>query len=280
MTNKKSEKGVRSKKKVKIEAKKIDRKDGVVENPYIKKLQSFGFTETEGLIYIYLLQHGKELGGSKIAAGTRLHRQYVYIALPKLIDSGLVEQVILGKNSKYKARPPSELEKMGRRLALSASEVSRELNMISNIGNEQEFEVIQGVRAIQQYETGLVAAADDTWECYIIGGASIGYADIMGESLEEHLGEMRKKDLQVNYLGCNDEKPFYEQYVGTFKNQEYRFLTKLPKGVTHLVVRHDTVSFYTFLNPPLVYVVKSAVIAENYKQFFMMLWEMAGDGIV
>ena len=52
-------------------------------------------------------------------------------------------------------------------------------------------------------------------------------------------------------------------------------MEKLPKGKTHMVIRPDTVSFYSFLNPPLVYVVKSPIIAENYKNFFLMLWEMA-----
>ncbi len=235
------------------------------QNPLVKKLVSFGFSDIEASIYVYLLTFGKETGGSKIAIGVGLHRQYVYIALPHLIDSGLVEQVKVGKQSKYKARPPTEIEKLGRKRALEAGDLARELNLISNIGNEQEFEVIQGVRGIQQYEASLVTTSDASWECYIIGGATTGYADVMGESLDEHLAEMRKKELPVKYLGCNDEKPFYQQYVGTFKNQEYRFLDKLPKGVTHLVVRQDSVSFYTFLNPPLVYVVKSKVIAENYK---------------
>jgi len=49
----------------------------------------------------------------------------------------------------------------------------------------------------------------------------------------------------------------------------------LPQGVTHMVIRKDLVLFYSFLTPPLVYVIKSETVAENYKQFFMMLWNMA-----
>ena len=30
-----------------------------------------------------------------------------------------------------------------------------------------------------------------------------------------------------------------------------------------------------FLNPPLGYVINSPVVAQHYKAFFMMLWEMA-----
>ena len=49
----------------------------------------------------------------------------------------------------------------------------------------------------------------------------------------------------------------------------------LPSGVTHIVIRDEIVSFFSFPNPPLVYVIKSPVVAQNYKAFFMMLWGMA-----
>ncbi len=254
--------------------KKISKKEEK-ENPLIVRLVSFGLTPDEAGIYVYLLERGIETGGSKIALGTGLHRQYVYLAIPELIKLGLVEEIPHGKQNKYKARPPREIEKIGRKRAVVAGDLAKDLNAISNVGNEQDFEVIQGKRAIQQYEFEQVRQADDTWEEYIIGGSTEGYSNVMGEHLDDHLAELQRKKLSVKYIGSMDELPLYRDYVGKFDNQEYRFLEKLPKGVTHLVVRKDSVSFYTFLNPPLVYVLKSPIVAENYKQFFMMLWEMA-----
>jgi sugar-specific transcriptional regulator TrmB len=248
-----------------------------IVNPLLERLISFGFSHHEAAIYLYLLERGTDTGGSKIAIGTKLHRQYVYLALPKLIESGLVEEIPHGKQARYRAEAPQVIETLGRKKAIEASDLARELNLISNIGNEQDFEVIQGMRAIQQHEMGLVARADDLWECYIIGGGSIGYSKVMGEYLESHLDEMERKKLPIRYIGSASERPFYKDYIGRFENQEFRFLEKLPTGATHLVVRQDTVSFYTFLNPPLVYVVKSKQIADNYHTFFDMLWEMAKE---
>ena len=248
------------------------------ENPLIKRLVDFGFSSAEACIYVYLLEKGSETGGSKIALGTGFRRQYVYVALSWLTEQGLVEHIPHGKQAKYKAKSPFELEKIGRKKALFASDLAKDLNVISAIANDQTFEVIQGEKAIAKHEVDLVVNADETWESYIIGGYSEGYTRVMGDYLDEYLSEMEKKKLPVKYLGSLDEKSLYDQYIGKFANQEYRFLEKLPKGVTHLVVRHDSVSFYSFLTPPLVYTVKSKVVAENYKQFFMMLWEIAGEG--
>ncbi len=243
-------------------------------NALVTKLEDFGFSRSEALVYITLLTHGRELGGTKLALLSGLHRQYVYQALPKLIETGLVVEVSQGKQSKYQAKSPQALETLGRKKAATASDLARELNLMSNIGNEQDFEVIQGIRAIQAYELAYVHQAEDGEAEYIIGGASEDFATVMGDALPEYLDVKNEKQVTVKYLGTKDEAIFYQQYIGRFSNQEYRFLDKMPKGKTHLVIIKDTVSFYTFLNPPLVYVVKSPVIAQNYRDFFMMLWEI------
>ena len=261
---------------------KIDKKGKNIEdikhqrNPLVTSLESFGLSKNEAIIYVYLLERGVEVGGSKIALGTQLHRQYVYNSLPTLLELGLIVEIEKGMQSKYKAVAPNQIEKIARRKSVEASDLSMELKKISKIGHEQDFEVIQGVKAIQDYEQHIVAEADATnWECYIIGGGSVGYAEVMGDLLDEHLSECEKKKLKIKYIGSQSEIAEYAKYLGLYNNQEYRFLNKLPDSVTHLVVRQDSVSFYSFLNPPLVYIVKSKVVAQNYKDFFMMLWEMA-----
>lgn len=256
---------------------KIQPSNKIQQNPLVDRLVAFGLSGAEAQIYVYLLEKGTASGGSKIAQATGLHRQYVYLAIPRLIELGLMEEVPHGKQNRYVARAPIEIEKIGRKRSLAAGELARDLNSISNIGNEQDFEVIQGKRAIQQYEMDYTNRSQDGDEEFIIGGASSGFTAIMDDTLEEYLSEKRRKNLHVKYIGGPSEVGLYKRYIGVYQNQEYRFIEKLPEGVTHTVIRKDTVSIFSFLNPPLVYVVKSEEVADNYKQFFSMLWEMAGD---
>lgn len=249
-------------------------KGGTPENPLITGLTDFGLSAPEARVYIYLLERGTEAGGSKIAQATGLHRQYVYIALPELIKRGLVEEVAHGKQHKYQGRPPAEIEKLGRRRALEAGDLARELNLISTIGNEQDFEVLQGAHAIQEYELQYADRAEQGEEECIIGGAYTAFGTLMGDALPEYLEIKEKKNMRVKYLGTEDERRDYARFIGKFENQEYRFMSKLPKGKTHLLIRKDSVSFYSFLTPPLVYIVKSREIALHYRAFFTMLWEM------
>jgi predicted transcriptional regulator len=244
-------------------------------DPLVVRLMGLGFTSAESEVYLQLLRSGKELGGGKIALITQMHRQYVYIALPKLISNGLVEEVGFGKRKKYKARPPEELEKIARKKALEAGDLARELHLISNIASEQEFEVLQGVRAIREYELIYAERVEGGSEEYILGGATEQFSSLMGEDLHDYLHVKKKKQLIVKYLGTPDETIFYQDVIGKYDNQEYKFLARLPKGKTHMVIRKDTVSFFSFLTPPLVYIIKSEEVAKHYKEFFMMLWNMA-----
>lgn len=241
----------------------------------IDQLAAWGLSRAEAEVYVYLLQKPEESGGSKIAIGTGLHRQYVYIALEKLIATGLVEAVTFGKHKKYKARSPLEIEKITRKRSIAANDLVYELNKISAIHNDQDFEVLQGTKQIQQFEMDYVYDSSEDEEEFILGGYSQGFTNLMDEQLEEYLDEKNKKKVRVKYLGNEDERDSYKKYIGAFPNQEYRFMKELPQGVTHMVVRKNTVSFFSFLTPPLVYVIKSETVAKNYKQFFMMLWNMA-----
>ncbi|MBP9760085.1 MAG: hypothetical protein KBD24_01825, partial [Candidatus Pacebacteria bacterium] len=78
-------------------------------------LKDFGLSENEALIYTYLLERGTAVGGSNIGYGTGLHRQYVYVALKTLGELGLVESVSHGKQNRYKAIAPSQVEKIAKR---------------------------------------------------------------------------------------------------------------------------------------------------------------------
>lgn len=238
-------------------------------------LQAFGLSENETAVYITLLEVGRDLGGSEIAKKASIPRQYVYLALPSLHKKGLLVEIPHGKQSRYRAAPQGEIEKIAKRKLVEAEKLVRELSTFSRLGYEQDFEVIQGEEAIRGYELHMVESLGEGDAEYIIGGASDGFTKVMGPLLKRYLNEKKKKNIGVKYIGSVNEEPYYRQFIGLYSNQEYRFMSKLPQGVAHMVVRKDSVSFYSFLNPPLIYIVKSPAVAENYKQFFLMLWDMA-----
>jgi len=238
-------------------------------------LQEFGLSKNETAIYITLLEAGRELGGSDIAKKAGIPRQYIYIAIPLLCARGLIIKIPHGKKSRYKAVFQGEIEKIAKRKLVEAETIVHELSAFSHLSYEQDFEVVQGDDAIRRFEMENVEKMKVGDTEYIIGGATDGFSKVMGNIMNHYLNSKQRKNIKVKYIGNQDEELYYKKFIGVYLNQEYRFIENLPQGVAHMVVRKDSVSFYTFLNPPLIYIVKASSVAENYKQFFLMLWNMA-----
>ncbi len=240
-------------------------------------LVKFGLSENETRIYMYLLERGEAVGGSKIAVGTSIHRQYVYIILPKLIEMGLAEEVSFGKRSKYVALSPGRLERIARDRVKETEFLVEGLNRISKVGHEQESEVLFGLKELVEHELLFEEQAAIGEVQYIIGGNANAFIDIMGDAYEEVTKMDAKKKVVTYYIGSSQDKKEEKLQKGRENRFHMRYLDTMPEGLTHTVIRRDRVCFFSFLNPPTVHIIKSKVVAENYKKFFDMLWKMAGN---
>jgi sugar-specific transcriptional regulator TrmB len=238
-------------------------------------LKEFGLSQNDALIYMYLLERGSETGGSKIALGTGIHRQYVYIGLERLIGMGLVEVVRGGTHNKYRAVGESQIEKIARRRVVEAESIVRELGTFSLVGHEQDFSVHQGERQCQDFEIDFAKNLSRNDEQWVIGGATDRFYEMMGDTYEEFVEIIKAKNLTTYYIGPKEELAAMQKAKKAHPGFIYRSLDGFPKGILNVVVRKDSVATYTFAHPPLVYVIKSTIVAENYKRYFEMLWNMS-----
>lgn len=98
---------------------------------YILLLNRLGMTEKAAKIYLKLLEHGTA-SISEICQRTELHRPEVYRNIPILIEKSLIEEVIRGKRTFYKAGSPDHIE------SLIHDFESRSKPLISELQNQYE----------------------------------------------------------------------------------------------------------------------------------------------
>ena len=240
-----------------------------------KELEAFGLSQNEAIVYLCLLRFGKELGGSKIALLTDIHRQYVYLTLEKLIALGLVLKVENGKRHKYKAVSPKFLEKIAEQRVENASQLAERLNQISTLDYEQEFEMYVGDAQVKNYERKFLRELREGETQYIISGSSENFLDYFGDEYALHATLAKEKKLTSYYVGAPEElEPLTEAHqLNPLFN--FRLLKGIPVGVTSTVVRLNTVTIYSLAKPALVYVIKSKVVSAEYKKYFDVLWNIA-----
>ena len=245
------------------------------KSSYADQLSQFGLTDSDSAVYIFLLERGSAFAGSKIAAGLSIHRQYVYNSLQKLLKLNLIEQVGKEPRPKYQALPPQQLTHLARQRLQDTQNTVRELDALSAVGANQDFEIYRGAQQIFDFEEGVVHSLGENETQYIIGGGAEAFINFYGDRYEEISSIAKEKGLQTKYVGCLQEADWLkraEKAVGKF---ESRTLSTLPKTTVQTVIRFNTVTFYSFGTPPLVYIIKSKTVYEDYKKFFEMLWSMA-----
>lgn len=245
------------------------------KNYSFDRLESLGLTENDSKVYVHLLERGASVAPSKIAGRLELHRQYVHYSLGKLLGLGLVEEVPVGARTQYKALPPRYLTSLAKKQLENAELAARELEKISTLGDEQDFEIYKGTRQVFEFEEQLVHSLPQGETQYIIGGGAEAFITFFGERYEEITHVAKEHGLKAKYIGTKEELPWLERAKAANKEFEYKILDAMPKTSVQTAIRFDSVTFYSFGNPPLVYIVKSKTVYDDYKKFFDMLWAMA-----
>lgn len=245
---------------------------------YHTLLGAFGLTQNDTAVYLHLIKAGDSVAVGKISIGTALHRQYVYNSIEKLEKLKLIEELKDGKRFKYKALPLYQIEKIAKEYIAKSKEAVHELSLISAVKDEQDIEYYLGERRVMDFEEDLIENLPENEVQYIIGGASEEFIRFFGKRYFDMAKVAKKKKLKSYFIGCEAEREWLHRAQKENPLFEFRILKGFPKTVVETVVRFDSVTIYNFAKPPLVYVIKSKVISQDYKKHFDMLWEMAGEG--
>lgn len=241
-----------------------------------QKLIDWGLNKHETAVYLFLLTKNSPVGGSVIARDAGLHRPYVYAALPKLLALSLIAKVTRGKQSRYKAAPPSQLEKVEMQRVVETNELIQNLSKISKVSYEQDAEVFIGREAIIKHQIDWVKSAKTGTEQYLLGGSGKAMRELFGNDLRHNTRLQGEKKFVTYYICGEDEKKLFGDYTTHNVTLHIRSLSIIPDMLPTIAIRGDVVEIHSYFNPPIMYVIKSPSVAEKFRFFFLGLWEMAG----
>lgn len=242
----------------------------------IAELINFGLTENDSLVYLFLLRKGTSFSPSKIAGGLTIHRQYVYNSIEKLSKLTLIENTSKGKRLSYKALPPYQITKIAKKNLDHANTLEKELNLISSVGHEQDFEVYVGEKQVDDFEVEILNNLQENETQYIIAGNTHAFMDFFDDRYEEYAHIAKKKKLTTYYVGCPTDEPYAKRAKDAHYAFHAKILPNLPQTLISTVIRFNSVTFYSIARPPIVYIIKSKIISDDYKKFFDMLWDLPG----
>lgn len=252
-------------------SKKIDENKNLLQ-----RLGDLGLNDKEARIYMALLPY-RDTGSSKIIRATGLHGQFVYDALSALEEKGLVSHVIRNGRKKFSASNPKRILALIEEKKLSAQSVVRQLQDRFVGTHEQDFEVYQGDDAFVAHQLEMLRDLPSDTTIDVIASQSEKYMATFDElGMSDEYEKMRiAKKIQVRYIGSEAQRA---RLANMDKNRPlwtYRILPGQSIGITSTEIHPKSVIFAVYGDPILDFTLLSKDVADGYREFFSVLWNMA-----
>ena len=238
---------------------------------YEKIFRELGFSERETKVYLALLELGQTAVGP-IAAKTRLQHSKVYPTLEKLIDKGLVSYVIKSKIKRFEAQDPKHILNILKEKERDLLEILPELKLKKQLSSEPQVSTVyEGYKAIKTMFDNILGELDKKSHYYI-------FALREDYQSEECLRFLRTLHLNISERNSdnrlilhNSVKKIFLKNSGDLKNIKHKF-TKLtlPPG---LMIINNKVINWTWGDRPTAVEITSKLISQQYKNFFLEIWE-------
>ena len=238
-------------------------------------LRELGLSLNESRVYEVLLPMG-EASVQNISDKSGIHRRNIYDALSKLIDKGLVSEVIVGGEKNFKVTTPERLSDLLEEKKEKLNRVLPEmLSKFNRLDEKEEAYFYRGIEGFKNYLKLILDTKEDV--CFI--GAKAFWLDKRLEFYLPHFERERKRlGIKFKHLfdaEVKEEKPEILKVTG----KPYKFLDKKYSSHTAVdifgpyVVSFVGVSAGKLDEEPLMFVMKSRRLADGYRKFFGMMWD-------
>ncbi len=243
---------------------------------YEEIFRQVGLSQNESRIYESLITMGKTTV-EKISNRAGVHRRNTYDTLNKLIEKGLVSEVIISGNKHYCATNPRRLQELIQEKESNLDSIMQDLQKkYAKVEESSEAYLYQGIEGFKNYLNDIL----ETNETVYFIGAKAFWLD---PRLRIHLAkfEQKRKAQGIKFMHLFDyeikkQKPEILGVVG----KPYKFLPKEYSSNTAIDIFGDYVVTFVGAQPgyledvPVQFVMKNKSLADGYRKFFQFMWDM------
>src|SRR3989338_5486775 len=246
---------------------------------YQSIFESLGLSPNEGKIYETLLNIG-ESSISNIATKAGIHRRNVYDAIQRLIDKGLVFQILSPSENSYNAVDPDKLIELLKEKEDALNKAMPELK--KKFGERlapEEAYIYRGYEGQKNVWRDILRVGQDS---YFIGAKGSWFDPHLDAGRDAFFREANRKKIKFIQLFDHEVKTQIPNFPHHFPGRlEYRFLPKEYSTNSGIHVFGDYVITYTGITvgklakDVVIFVMHSKQLAEDYRKWFWYMWEQS-----
>jgi len=246
----------------------------------IEILQRIGLTAGESKVYLALLKLGQTTTGPIVKkSGVTTSKSYKILA--RLEEKGLASHVFKNKVSYFKAASPENVLELVTRQYQELEEKKKEVERImpqmlayqKQIEEEQEAEIYYGFAGLDTVFSEQVRRLKRGEQAYVMGITS-------GKSYGDKVNDFfRRLQAKRDQRGIVTKLLYGENARGTLPYQENSTFCRvryLPyASLVAINVYKEVTIIGVFVGNPVLFKIKSRAVADNFKQYFEVLWKLA-----
>lgn len=239
-------------------------------------LQSIGLSKNESEIYLALLRYG-ELSVADIATRSGVNRRNAYDCMSRLLEKGLVFEILSSRDSRYRAVEPQKLTEIVREKQVSLESIMPRLTSLyrGTPIDKGSVMIYRGIEGWKNYMRDIVRVGQPF---YCIGGKGAWMDQRVMNFFPHFLQEAKCKKIQYRHLFDYEvgeqAHPILKQ-VG----KHYKVLPKGYSAPASVDFFGDRVYICSKLylggidNDALFTVIVNPVIAESFRMWFRFMWD-------
>ncbi len=241
---------------------------------YTELFQELGLAQNEARIYETLLREGESSVGH-ISAEAKVHRRNVYDSLNRLIEKGLVFEIMQRNENRYQPVDPHKLAETIDEKQHALSKVMPELEKLyQGKPHHDEVYVYRGLEGWKNYMREILRVGED-W--YSIGAKAALNSHKLPGFFEMFRTELGKKNItSYNLYDPSVKGTEYEGHLGS----SYRFLPKEYHTSCTVIILADRIFLFSGItlgdfNEDFSFtVIVNAELAKAYKIWWQFMWDM------
>ncbi|MCK4670518.1 MAG: hypothetical protein KAT43_04910 [Nanoarchaeota archaeon] len=236
---------------------------------YEKQLRELGLTDNEVRLYLALLQHGL-LNPYELAEKTGLHRGYIYDALERMQEKGVINSIMKGKKKYFQATSPENLAELLRMKLESFQSIVPDLNKLMLTEKEDtEIELHKGKKVWRTLMKDILTKAKKGDEILYFGINEDVLAEVEPIYIEKYFNIMHRKGWKEKAIVRKGARKL------KVKNVEYKEIDPAIVGNTTQVIYRDKVAFFIAGTPYYLIIVKNNQVTDTHRKQFEHFWKIA-----
>jgi sugar-specific transcriptional regulator TrmB len=246
----------------------------------IEILREIGLTDSETRVYLALLELGDSTRG-EIVNKSGIAGSKIYEILEKLHDKGLASIYIKNKVKHFKPTNPKQilgyLEDKKQQISNTEKEVKsilpRLLALYSGSKEEQEVELISGLKGLEIIFKEQIELLNKNDTCYVIGGTKGSDEEVVQAFFEKVHIWREEKGIKTKMLFNQRQKETTEKLYSSKKYPATK--TKYIQHISPVAINiyKDRTVIIIFGNKINSIYIKSKDVANSFIEYFNLLWD-------